>query len=800
MSALRHIPRDTLLRRILASPAPIVVIEAPVGTGKTRLMQDLARLTGARVATGLEPPAAEAAGADPAAAPPPGAAPALWDVPHVAQSGPLPADPRGRLILAKRPGTAIPGLARATVFGQVERIAAADLLLNAADLAAAGLDPEAAAAVLARSGGWACLLPGLADGEAGLRDIQAAQADFLRDEMLSHYPSAALAAFEIWLDAPGRPVDPRLLAGLPFVDPAAPLHPALAAVRQPLTRALRAILAARSRDPTEARAVAVTQAALGRPFDAVTTFQSVGAWQAALATLRQADGPFAFYRMAPDRFGRMIDGFPPDLLREDETLVLCRAIRAVKQGDVPLSQRIMADRWGEGIADFAAVLQDRATYSFDLRYFRLILKIWEDFTVRDDFLDLAYPLLAEIPAGEDLRRGSFHNTVLEIYIRTGRLSEAEVVAMRAQDHYLAARVPILSFFIDLHLGIIRLMQGDTAAARRHAAAGRRHLDESGFASASDRRLLALLTASIDYETGKADGLLKFLTLDLDALTRGEIWPSLAEFALTYGSQALADSHGPLAARAFLDRWRVRQEQSLQFRRLIDTREIVLLQGAGRWAEAARKAERLPGRITRDLVLADETGLAGLTDHDEIATALIWLRQLAQTAPRTPGLVERIDRMIGNIHVTNRQRTAALVWRAHVLRRQRRLPEAEAALAGVLGLSARAGTVASLAEERMFLADLLSSRPLREAAERDEGIRRHLRLTAAPGQGRSDGLTRQETRILRAIGEGSANKAIGNMLGISESTVKFHLVNLYRKLGVADRRQAVAAARALRMIA
>jgi DNA-binding NarL/FixJ family response regulator len=47
-----------------------------------------------------------------------------------------------------------------------------------------------------------------------------------------------------------------------------------------------------------------------------------------------------------------------------------------------------------------------------------------------------------------------------------------------------------------------------------------------------------------------------------------------------------------------------------------------------------------------------------------------------------------------------------------------------------------------------------------------------------------------------ICEGAANKFIANALGLSEATVKFHLGNIYRKLGCKKRQEAISAARAL----
>ena len=53
-------------------------------------------------------------------------------------------------------------------------------------------------------------------------------------------------------------------------------------------------------------------------------------------------------------------------------------------------------------------------------------------------------------------------------------------------------------------------------------------------------------------------------------------------------------------------------------------------------------------------------------------------------------------------------------------------------------------------------------------------------------GRSVGLTERETEILRALAKGMTTESIGRELWVSVPTVKFHLRNLYRKLGVKNR--------------
>ena len=56
--------------------------------------------------------------------------------------------------------------------------------------------------------------------------------------------------------------------------------------------------------------------------------------------------------------------------------------------------------------------------------------------------------------------------------------------------------------------------------------------------------------------------------------------------------------------------------------------------------------------------------------------------------------------------------------------------------------------------------------------------------------RDAGLTERELEILRALGEGRSNRDIAKKLWLAEQTVKFHLTNIYRKLNVSSRTEAV----------
>ena len=54
----------------------------------------------------------------------------------------------------------------------------------------------------------------------------------------------------------------------------------------------------------------------------------------------------------------------------------------------------------------------------------------------------------------------------------------------------------------------------------------------------------------------------------------------------------------------------------------------------------------------------------------------------------------------------------------------------------------------------------------------------------------DKLTQREIEVLKALSEGNSYKEIANILFISHETVKKHLKNIYRKLNVKNKIQAI----------
>jgi len=99
--------------------------------------------------------------------------------------------------------------------------------------------------------------------------------------------------------------------------------------------------------------------------------------------------------------------------------------------------------------------------------------------------------------------------------------------------------------------------------------------------------------------------------------------------------------------------------------------------------------------------------------------------------------------------------------------------------------------------RVFLDDMDIVTTLNHAARGHEGCKvpAWLRSSSARPVARDEEtLTRKELRILKHLETGASNREIADSLFVSEGTLKWHLHNIYRKLGCKNRSGAIASAR------
>jgi LuxR family transcriptional regulator, maltose regulon positive regulatory protein len=125
-------------------------------------------------------------------------------------------------------------------------------------------------------------------------------------------------------------------------------------------------------------------------------------------------------------------------------------------------------------------------------------------------------------------------------------------------------------------------------------------------------------------------------------------------------------------------------------------------------------------------------------------------------------------------------------------------EALIRLQDLLEFVATEGAIGILLEQGRALESLLNAAQRRNrelvlsAAQRDlitQVLARLQRSTLVD----QDGFSARELEVLRELCNGRSNKAIGQILDLSENTVKFHLKRVFRKLGAESRAGAISAA-------
>jgi LuxR family maltose regulon positive regulatory protein len=294
------------------------------------------------------------------------------------------------------------------------------------------------------------------------------------------------------------------------------------------------------------------------------------------------------------------------------------------------------------------------------------------------------------------------------------------------------------------------------------------------------------------------------------IERMQGWPMptdhiFACLALIRVQEAQGDFAGALDTLHRAQNLKASRPVLMNLARAVDLSEIRLDLTAGETAAAARKLDALqPGASrtvsTREaelLMLARLRQAQGRLDEAEAILAPLALD--AEAGARFGALLEILV-LRACVMDAKGDRVAALA----VLTKALELAEPEGylrifldegdamrKLLAALANRPGAGTSRDSAPGKAYIARILEAFGDRQPPERPQ---------PAPGQAALvEPLTPREMEVLQLIAAGDSNQAIAEKLVITTSAVKKHAANIYGKLGVSSRTQAVASARKLRLI-
>jgi DNA-binding NarL/FixJ family response regulator len=753
-----------LVKRLKAARKPIVWLRAMPGSGKTRVLRAIASRA---AALHLEDWA-------------------LLDdpLPHVLQAQ-LAAragieDPGApRLLIASRSNAGhAQWLLTPRLYGLVDVIDEADLFVRADDCRS-----MRSADMLAATGGWPLLVD--AHGSARAADIMQMLPAFLDREVLPDLPPRVTTALFGALPAPLGGAAVGYLFGSD-----ASLHPLLKSGERGVTVAgewvREALLKLRAQPKALGRPVLDDLIELhtrfAEPARAISSLLELGLFTQALEVFNAAGGMFFGYRHGYQALEAVLEKFGPDWERRTESLFFARLYLMIKSGQ-PRDALLRLEAQHPGLPiDLRRLRLSHRPYALLMR---LDMSLDIDETPPLEVISSWGRLEALFAPGDDLARGILFNTMAIGFLQAGALLEAQEVAREALALYERAGSPYLAHYMWLHLCDLSLRHGHLQEAADQVRRAEEALRASGLAFNSERVIIDCFKARIAYEEGRFADSPAAIEPILQALLRGDSWPSLisamaGHFAFTafwqeglrkaldrldHCTLTLSRRHGPTENRG------------------IELIRIRLYQAARRHEEAGLRLEEYD-------LQAPVRGSA----HLDAEEGLVRLRQEIVEQRPVDATLKAAARLATLPSLEARHKITLAILQAY-LRHQRAEPGVARRHLSVALRSAEAHNLLGvLVEDGEFLERLLPvflAKPgpgnvrLTAFAQR---VARLLRtLPSAPSYSKARaGVTRQEHRVLSYLADGYTNKQIARALDCSESAVKFHLRNLFRKLKVSSR--------------
>ena len=397
-------------------------------------------------------------------------------------------------------------------------------------------------------------------------------------------------------------------------------------------------------------------------------------------------------------------------------------------------------------------------------------------------------------------QGWLNNILCIMYLRSGDLSRAGVSNRAAMTHYRQADSAYGQIYMYLHLAMIKTLAGSlNEAAEAIEIAGewsqREFSSDIGLVS-----LIQTVRAEILYERNEIHEADRLIFSALRNIEHSEGWVEVYGRAYVVATAISYAAGGIEPAANLLD-------QALN---IANERNLPRL----RWLAICRKIELLTrdGRLSEARSLADEHLSAPEDIKDpfvtwrEIENAVVVTARLAicqDDATRVLGRLNMLQKQAQD-HGNQRSLMKVSIMQMLAFDRLKDRDNAIAALQRALMIAVPEGFLRIFIDEGDRMAGFLRSavRHIGAANMSTEIVRFIAEVLTAlkhpAGKPETDTdpsiLSERELQVLNELAHGHVNKIIARNLDLTVATVKFHLSNIYRKLGVNSRNVAIAVAR------
>jgi LuxR family maltose regulon positive regulatory protein len=338
------------------------------------------------------------------------------------------------------------------------------------------------------------------------------------------------------------------------------------------------------------------------------------------------------------------------------------------------------------------------------------------------------------------------------------------------------------------------MQGRLNQAAQVCQAGLHYVDQKGLAHSPMSDSLFLTWGAILSERSDLDRAAEFILRGLELSRSGRVILS-QHFAYRSMVRVCLAQHNLPAAEEFLRQAEaLAQEYAISFQHtgpLIGLKAQLLIQ-QGRLAEAEQEMQVLD---------TQSDGEIPFTHHGRLYLSQA---QWHITQGNLPAAEQTLDRLSRFSQSSGQQRWVIpiQILRAILHLARQDLPRALGALEAAMELAEPEGFIQDFLDEGEPMIRLLRAAVRRKV--KPEFARQLLNrfLPSRPAEkpiGLVEPLSERELEVLKLVAEGLSNQEIAARLFLSLRTIKFHTGNIYGKLGVKSRTEAVSKARDLGLL-
>ena len=411
---------------------------------------------------------------------------------------------------------------------------------------------------------------------------------------------------------------------------------------------------------------------------------------------------------------------------------------------------------------------------------------------------LAQAWLARFPEGQHFSRGTLGHVLGFSLYSLGELEAARLACLRARDSHALANSVFGVVYSDLIIGLSEQAAGRLMAAHEQFSRATRHAREALGPGSYAEAMVGIFVVELLYECDDIPGAERLLEEHRQIIE--ECGLVVHEMACKLNVAKLAACRGRSDEALSVLESAERQGMATRYRRLfaaaLHERVRLLLQRGD--AAAARLA--LKGRGIDEGWIASPRSWRPASEPEHIALARVLSAEgRPEAALRIlEKLTERLRRE-GRLHRFAQVRAVAAVA-AH---QSGDALSALAAIVDVVSLCAPQKAVRTLLDEGAPLLDVLAfgrgripswktgSEPGQFVERLLSGHQRIEREEAlARSRPKASHFSQREAELARLLSRGQSNRELAVALNMAPDTVKWHLKNIFGKLGVSNRTQAV----------